>query len=145
MKFEPLAQRRKRSMWCNSCGHFCLGPLQDTAKQAGCATTKAEAAKWQKYHDLQSNYYFQPVAVETTGVYGKFLCEATQKRAVFFHLPKGNDDRWDKLKSFFFEGHTKNNFGTLCSSHASSSYMAAVAQSKGKITESRVNCKKSKV
>jgi len=24
-----------------------------------------------KYHDPQSNYYFQPVAVETTGVYGK--------------------------------------------------------------------------
>ena len=24
-----------------------------------------------KYHDLQSNYHFQPVAIETTGVYGK--------------------------------------------------------------------------
>jgi len=24
-----------------------------------------------KYHDLQSNYHFQPVAIETTSVYGK--------------------------------------------------------------------------
>ena len=31
---------------------------------------KAEAAKCQKYHDLQSNCHFQPVAIETTGVYG---------------------------------------------------------------------------
>ena len=30
-----------------------------------------EAAKCQKYHDLQSNYHFQPVAIETTCVYGK--------------------------------------------------------------------------
>ena len=51
-----------------------------------------------------------------------------------FSSPQGNGDRWDKLNPFFFEGHTKNNFATLCSSHASGSYMAAVAQSKGKIT-----------
>ena len=37
------------------------------------AATKAEVAKCQKYHDLQLqiNYHFQPVAIETTGVYGK--------------------------------------------------------------------------
>ena len=35
------------------------------------AATKAEVAKCQKYHDLQSNYHLQPVAIETTGVYGK--------------------------------------------------------------------------
>jgi len=33
--------------------------------------TKAEDAKCQKCHDLQSNYHFQPVAIETTGVYSK--------------------------------------------------------------------------
>ena len=47
------------------------------------ATTKAEAAKCQKYHDLQSNYHLQPVAIETTGVYGKstapFLSGLTKK------------------------------------------------------------------
>jgi len=40
---------------------------KDIARQAGSAATKAEDAKSQKYHDLQSNYRFQPVAMETTG------------------------------------------------------------------------------
>ena len=64
----PLVQRSEPSMGCNSCGYFCSGPLQDSARQAGFAATKAEAAKCQKYHDLQSNYHFQHVAIETTGV-----------------------------------------------------------------------------
>jgi len=42
-----------------------------TARQAAFVATKAEVTKCQKYHDLQSNYHFQPVAIETTGVYGK--------------------------------------------------------------------------
>jgi len=50
---------------------FAQGHYKDSARQAGFAATKAEAAKCQKYHDLQSNYRFQPVAIETTGVYGK--------------------------------------------------------------------------
>jgi len=51
---------------------FAQGHYKDSAKQAGFAATKAEVAKCQKYHDLQSNYHFQPVAIGTTGVYGKF-------------------------------------------------------------------------
>ena len=31
----------------------------------------AETNKCRKYNDLLDNYYFQPVAIETTGVYGK--------------------------------------------------------------------------
>ena len=50
---------------------FAQGHYEDSAKQAGFVATKAEVAKCQKYHDLQSNYHFQPVAIETTGVYGK--------------------------------------------------------------------------
>ena len=56
---------------------------KDSARQAGFAATKAEAAKCQKYHDLKSNYHFQPVAIETTGQYGKstspFLSGLTKK------------------------------------------------------------------
>jgi len=47
------------------------GHYKDSARQAGFAATKAEVTKCQKYHDLQSNYHFQPVAIETTGVCGK--------------------------------------------------------------------------
>ena len=52
------------------CG-FAQGHYKDSARQAGFAATKAKAAKCQKYHDLHSNYHFQPVAIETTGVNGK--------------------------------------------------------------------------
>ena len=55
----------------NSCGHFAQGHYKDSPRQASLAATKAEAAKCQKYHDLQRNYHLQPVALETTGVYGK--------------------------------------------------------------------------
>ena len=50
---------------------FAQGHCKDSARQAGSAATKAETAKCQKYHDLQSNYHLQPVAIETTGVCGK--------------------------------------------------------------------------
>jgi len=57
---------------------FAQGHYKDSARQAGFAATKC-----QKYHDLQSNYHFQPVAIETTGVYGKstapFLSGLTKK------------------------------------------------------------------
>jgi len=42
---------------------FAWGHYKDSARQAGFAATKAEAAKCQKYLDLQSNYHFQPVAI----------------------------------------------------------------------------------
>ena len=52
--------------------------------RAGFPATKAEATKSQKYHDLQTNYHVQPVAIETTGVDGKstaaFLSGLTKKR-----------------------------------------------------------------
>ena len=37
----------------------------------GSVATDAETDKCWKYNDLLDNYYFQPVAIETTGVYGK--------------------------------------------------------------------------
>jgi len=48
------------------------GHYKDSARQAGFAATKAEGAKCQKHHDLQSNYHYQPVTIETTGVYGNW-------------------------------------------------------------------------
>jgi len=55
--------------------------------------TKAEGAKCQKYHDLQSNCHFQPVAIETTGVYGKstapFLNGLTKKLVDVSGDPRG--------------------------------------------------------
>ena len=50
---------------------FAQGHYKGSARQAGFAATKAEVAKCQKYHELQNNYHFHPVAIETTGVYRK--------------------------------------------------------------------------
>ena len=45
---------------------FAHGHYKDSTRQAASAATKC-----QKYYNLQSNYHFQPVAIETTGVYDK--------------------------------------------------------------------------
>ena len=50
---------------------FAQGHYKDSARQAGFAATEAEVAKCKTYHDLQSNYDFQSMAIETTGVHGK--------------------------------------------------------------------------
>ena len=52
-------------------GTFAQGHYKNSAKQAGFVAIKAEDTICQKYHDLQSNYHFQPLAIETTSVYGK--------------------------------------------------------------------------
>jgi len=41
------------------------------AAKLGSVTTDTETDKCRKYNDLLDNYYFQPVAIETTDVYGK--------------------------------------------------------------------------
>ena len=40
---------------------------------SGSVATDVETDKCRKYNDLLDNYYFQPVAIETTGVYGKSI------------------------------------------------------------------------
>ena len=35
----------------------------------GSLATDGETDKYRKYNDLLDNYYFQPIAIETTGVY----------------------------------------------------------------------------
>jgi len=42
-----------------------------SASIPGSVATDAETDKCWKYNDPRDNYYFQPVAVETTDVYGK--------------------------------------------------------------------------
>jgi len=55
---------------------------KDNARQADIAATEAGAAKRRKYDDFFNDCCFQPVAVETTGVYGKstaFFRAASQR------------------------------------------------------------------
>ena len=56
---------------------FAQGHYKDSARQAGFEATKCQKC------DLQNSYHFQPVAIETIGVYGKstapFLSGLTKK------------------------------------------------------------------
>jgi len=63
----------------------------------GSVATDAETDKCRKYNDLLENYYFQPVAIETTGVYGKstapFLsCLAKKHVDMSFQVTPGSDN-----------------------------------------------------
>ena len=60
------------------------GNYKDTTRQAGFAAAKAEDAKCQKNMAFKAINHFQPVAIETTGVYAKstalvFLSGLAQK------------------------------------------------------------------
>jgi len=52
------------------------------ARQAGFPATKAEDAKCQKYHDLESNYHFQSVAIEITDMYSKFTVPCRKRSSI---------------------------------------------------------------
>jgi len=54
-----------------------------SSAKPGSVATDAETGKCQKYNDLLGNYYFQPAAIKTTGVYSKstvpfFSCLASK-------------------------------------------------------------------
>ena len=44
--------------------------LNSSAVVPGYAARKAEESKWRKYSALEARFSFEPIAVETTGVYG---------------------------------------------------------------------------
>ena len=44
--------------------------INETAIEAGKAASKAENAKRSKYPDLVNRYRFEPIAIETSGVFG---------------------------------------------------------------------------
>jgi len=68
INFEPLVQRPEVHMGCNSWSH-CV--VSTSKAGTAVAATDAKVAHCQKYHDLLDNYFFQPVAIETTGVHSK--------------------------------------------------------------------------
>ena len=62
----------KNLCWDSTCHDtFCKTALKDTALSAGAAANKAEADKRRQYASLQGRYRFEPLAIETSGVFGK--------------------------------------------------------------------------
>jgi len=64
----------------------------------GSVATDAETNKCQKYNDILNNYYFQPVAIKTTCVYGKataqFLSCFTKKLADISGDGREREQHW---------------------------------------------------
>ena len=62
----------KHLCWDSTCvDTFSRSAINESAIQAGSAADKAEERKRNLYSTLQSTYRFEPLAIETTGVYGK--------------------------------------------------------------------------
>lgn len=61
----------KPVLWDFTCvDTFSSSHIIDSAIEAGSTANAAEEAKIRKYSNLNSQYFFQPVAVETSGAYG---------------------------------------------------------------------------
>ena len=61
----------KSLIWdCTCVDTFAETHLNDSAVKAGSAARAAEYRKRQKYSALGSGYIFEPIAIETSGVYG---------------------------------------------------------------------------
>ena len=62
----------KNLCWDATCRDtFCKTALNDTAHTPGAAANKAEELKRNKYSSLTDRYRFEPLAIETSGAYGK--------------------------------------------------------------------------
>ena len=62
----------KNLSWDATCRDtYCKTNLKETAFKAGAAATVAEEEKRKFYSSLQSRYRFEPLAIETSGAYGK--------------------------------------------------------------------------
>ena len=58
-------------VWDATCTNtFAESSVNDSAVEAGSAAAKAEISKRAKYPDMVRNYKFEPIAIETSGVYG---------------------------------------------------------------------------
>ena len=62
----------KNLAWDATCRDtFCKSAINETAHTPGAAANKAELLKRTLYSSLTDRYRFEPLAIETSGVYGK--------------------------------------------------------------------------
>ena len=67
----PFSNGRSLAWDATCCDTFCKTNIGDTAHSPGSAATKAEERKRSFYSGITARHRFEPVAVETTGVFGK--------------------------------------------------------------------------
>ena len=86
LTFLPFTNR-KNLIWDATCTDtFCKSAIALTAHTVGAAANKAERKKNDLYSSLTDRYMFEPLAIETTGVYGKtsarFVAEVGRRIAL---------------------------------------------------------------
>merc|ERR1712055_648245 len=66
--------------WDATCVNtFAESSVNDSAIDAGRAAAKAELSKRAKYPDMVRRFRFEPIAIETSGVYGPSTCFIVQE------------------------------------------------------------------
>jgi len=76
--------------------------------------TDTETDQCQKHNDILDNYYFQPVAIKTTGVYGKstalFLSCFAKKLVDMSSDPRERQSQWlhQRLSLAMVRGNAAN-------------------------------------
>ena len=79
----PFSQG-KLLVWDATCSNtFAESSVNESAVEAGRSALKAEISKRAKYPDMVRNYMFEPIAIETSGVYGpstKIIIQEIGKR-----------------------------------------------------------------
>ena len=66
----PFSQGRALCWDVTCMNTFAKSSINDSAIEAGLAAAKTENTKRTKYPDLLRRYRFEPIAIETSGVYG---------------------------------------------------------------------------
>ena len=67
---SPFSQGRSLCWDATCVNTFADSSIHNSAMEAGHAATKAEESKRAKYPDLVRRFRFEPIAIETLGVYG---------------------------------------------------------------------------
>ena len=80
----------------------------------GSVATDAETNKCRKYNDLLDNYYFHPVAIETTGVYGKSTAPFLSCLAKKLVDISGDPREWQWLSLGVVRGGTPPAYWPVC-------------------------------
>ena len=103
---------------------FAVSHLQSSSSQAGSAAATAELTKRQKYADIINSVEFVPVAIETSGVWGKeawdLVADVGRRIATVTHEPRSTTFLRQRLSVAVQRGNACCILGTFRSDHSNS-------------------------
>jgi hypothetical protein len=105
-------------LWDVTCSDtFAPSHLPTTTLHAGAAAVDAEKAKHRKYTPLEETYFFTPVAVETSGVWGpeglSFIREIGTRIMLVNGDPRSTSYLIQRISLAIMRGNATSMLGTL--------------------------------